>query len=152
MRRWRICFTEQRTGCANVKRERAFTPQSPFVILTSLFFVVLQTDPLTRSRALDLIADRLRDAFGEALQALYVLPDNPYEPAGDDEWIVLAAVLDDSYHEQKGASQQAARIGCSFEKEVDWRYVVTVFTMSATEREKGATEVARVARSGGVRL
>ena len=59
---------------------------------------MLQTDPLTRSRSLDMLADRLRDAFGEALQALYVLPDNPYEPAGDDEWLVLAAVLGDSYY------------------------------------------------------
>ena len=39
-----------------------------------------------------MLADRLRDVFGEALQALNVLPDNPYEPAGDDEWLVLAAV------------------------------------------------------------
>jgi hypothetical protein len=113
---------------------------------------VLQADPLTRSRALDLIADRLRDQSGDALQALYVLPDNPYEPAGDNEWIVLAAVLDNSYHEQKDASQQASEVGCAFEKEVDWRYVSTVFTLSATAFEKGATAVARMAKEGGVRL
>jgi hypothetical protein len=113
---------------------------------------MLQTDPLTRSRALDMIADRLRDQFGDALKALYVLPDNPYEPAGDDEWIVLAAVLDDSYQELNDASRQASQVGCAFEKEVDWQYVVTVFTMSATELENGAIEAARVAQSGGVRL
>jgi hypothetical protein len=114
---------------------------------------VLQTDPLTRSRALDILADRLRDQFGDALQALYVLPDNPYEPAGDDEWIVLAAVLDDPYHEKNDASQQASEVGGgAFEKEVDWRYVSTVFTLSATAFEKGATAVARMAKDGGVRL
>jgi hypothetical protein len=113
---------------------------------------MLQTDPLTRSRALDMLADRLRDQFGDALQALYVLPDNPYEPAGDDEWIVLAAVLDDSYHEQKDASRKASEVGGRFEKEVDWEYVSTVFTLSATEFEEGATEVARMAKNGGVRL
>jgi hypothetical protein len=112
---------------------------------------MLQTDPLTRSRALDMVADRLRDHFAEALQALYVLPDNPYEPAGDEEWIVLAAVLDDTCS-QSEASQQATRIGCAFEEEVDWRYVVTVFTMSAVEFDRSETEVARIARSGGVRL
>lgn len=111
---------------------------------------MLKTDPLTRSRALDLIAGRLREEFGEALQALYVLPDNPYEPAGDDEWIVLAAVLADSYHGD--ASRQASKIGCAFEEEVDWEYVVTVFTMSATELEDRDTEAARIAQSGGVRL
>lgn len=99
-----------------------------------------------------MIADRLRDQFGEALQALYVLPDNPYEPAGDDEWIVLAAVLDDTYPSQNDASQQATRIGCAFEEEVDWRYVVTVFTMSGAEFDRNETEVARTARSGGVHL
>lgn len=117
-----------------------------------LLVVVLQTDPLTRSRALDLIAGRLRDQFGAALQALYVLPDNPYEPLGDDEWIVLAAVFDDAVHEQNDPSQEASAVGCAFEKEVDWRYVVTVFTLSTTEVENGESEVARVARSGGVRL
>lgn len=35
-----------------------------------------------------MIVERLRDHFGETLRVLYVLPDNPYEPAGDDEWIV----------------------------------------------------------------
>jgi len=113
---------------------------------------MLKTDPLTRSRALDLIADRLRDQFGEALQALYVLSDNPYEPAGDDEWVVLAAVLDDSYHEKNDASQKASEIGCAFEKKVDWRYVTTIFTLSGTEFEEGASEVARMAKNGGVRL
>jgi hypothetical protein len=113
---------------------------------------VLKTDPLTRSRALDVLANRLRDQFGDALQALYVLPDNPYEPAGDDEWIVLAAVLDDSYNEQKDASQQASEVGCTFEKEVDWRYVSTVFTLSMAAFEEGATAVARLAKNGGVRL
>jgi hypothetical protein len=113
---------------------------------------MLKTDQLTRSRALDMIANRLRDQFGDALQALYVLPDNPYEPAGDDEWIVLAAVLDNSYHEQKDASQQASEIGCEFEKEVDWQYVSTVFTLSATEFEESATAVARMAKNGSVRL
>jgi hypothetical protein len=99
-----------------------------------------------------MIADRLRDQFGEALRALYVLPDNPYEPTGDDEWLVLAAALDDSDLSQEDASRQASEVGCAFEKEIDWRYVVTVFTMSATELENGDTEVARVARNGGVRL
>lgn len=113
---------------------------------------MLQTDPLTRSRALDMIADRLRDHFEEALQALYVLPDNPYEPAGDEEWIVLAAVLDDPYSSQNDASRQATRIGCAFEEEVNWRYVVTVFTMSVAEFNQSETEIARMARSGGVRL
>lgn len=78
-------------------------------------FVVLQADPLTRSRALDTIADRLRDQFGGALQALYVLPDNPDEPAGDDEWVVLAAVLGDSYYGKNDTSQQASEIGCALE-------------------------------------
>lgn len=99
-----------------------------------------------------MLADRLRGAFGEALQALYVLPDNPYEPAGDDEWIVLAAVLDDTHLSQGDASQQATRIGCDFEEEVDWRYVVTIFTMSGAEFDQSETEVARTLRSGGVRL
>lgn len=113
---------------------------------------MLQTDPLTRSRALDMVADRLRDQFGEALQDLYVLPDNPYEPTGDDEWIVLAAVLGDAYHDQNDASQEASAAGCAFEQEVDWRYVVTVFTLSTTDVKEGDSEVARVVRSGGVRL
>lgn len=113
---------------------------------------MLQTGPLTRSRALDMIAGQLRDHFGEVLQALYVLPDNPHEPAGDDEWIVLAAVLDEPYHEQNNPSRQATEIGCAFEREVDWRYVVTVFTMAAPEFEQSETEVARVARGGGIRL
>jgi len=113
---------------------------------------MLQADPLTRSRALDMLADRLRGAFGEALQALYVLPDNPYEPAGDDEWIVLAAVLDDSNDERKNVSEQASEIGSAFEEEVEWRYVTTIFTLSGTEFEEGATEVARTAKNGGVRL
>ena len=113
---------------------------------------MLQTDPLTRSRALDMIAERLRDHFGEALQALYVLPDNPYEPAGDDEWIVLAAVLNDTHPSQSDASEQATRIGCAFEEEVDWRYVVTVFTMSDVEFDRSETEIARTARSKGGRL
>lgn len=113
---------------------------------------MLQTDPLTRSRALDVIADRLRDRFGEALQALYVLPDNPYEPRGDDEWLVLAAVLDDSYYGQNDASHEASQVGGSFEREVDWRYVATTFAMSATELEEGSTEVARMVKKGSVRL
>ena len=113
---------------------------------------MLQTDPLTRSRALDMIAERLRDHFGETLRVLYVLPDNPYEPAGDDEWIVLAAVLDDTAHDEQESSRWASEIGNAFEREVDWRYVVTVFTMPAAELEQSETEVARVARSGGVRL
>ena len=113
---------------------------------------MLQTDPLTRSRALDMIAERLRDHFGETLRVLYVLPDNPYEPAGDDEWIVLAAVLDDAAHGEQEASRRASEIGCAFEREVDWRYVVTVFTMPAAELEQSETEVAQVARSRGVRL
>jgi hypothetical protein len=95
-----------------------------------------------------MLADRLRDQFGDALQALYVLPDNPYEPAGDDEWIVLAAVLDDSYHEQKDASRKASEVGGRFEKEVDWRYVVTVFTLSTAEMEEQETAVARLAQDG----
>jgi hypothetical protein len=99
-----------------------------------------------------MIADRLRDQFGDALKALYVLPDNPYEPAGDDEWLVLAAVLDEPNLSQEDVSRQASEVGCAFEKEIDWRYVVTVFTMSTTELEKGDTEVARVAQNGGVRL
>jgi len=113
---------------------------------------MLQTDPLTRSRALDMIAERLRDHCGEALQALYVLPDNPYEPAGDDEWIVLAAVLDDSNHERKDVSEQASEIGSAFEEEVEWRYVTTIFTLSVPEFEGGTSEVARTAKNGGVRL
>jgi hypothetical protein len=99
-----------------------------------------------------MLADRLRDQFGEALQSLYVLPDNPYEPAGDDEWIVLAAVLEDAYYNKHDSLTQAAQIGCAFEKEVDWRYVTTVFTLSDTDVEEGRTEVARIAKSGGVRL
>lgn len=99
-----------------------------------------------------MLADRLRDAFGEALQALYVLPDNPYEPAGDDEWLVLAAVLGDSYYRKNDTSQQASEVGCAFEKEIEWRYVSTIFTLSATEFEGEATEVARMAKNGGVRL
>jgi hypothetical protein len=99
-----------------------------------------------------MLADRLRDAFGEALQALYVLPDNPYEPAGDDEWLVLAAVLGDSYYRKNDPSQQASAVGCAFEKEIEWRYVSTIFTLSATEFEGEATEVARRAKNGGVRL
>ncbi len=113
---------------------------------------MLQTDPLTRSRALDTVADRLRDHFGDALHVLYVLPDNPYESAGDDEWIVLAAVFDDAYCEQNDPSRQASSVGCAFEKDVNWRYVVTVFTLSAAEFETGDSEVARMAQSGGVRL
>lgn len=122
------------------------------VVLIRLLSVMLQTDPLTRSRALDMIAERLRDHFGEALQALYVLPDNPYEPAGDDEWIVLAAVLDDSNHERKDVSEQASEIGSAFEEEVEWRYVTTIFTLSVPEFEGGTSEVARTAKNGGVRL
>jgi hypothetical protein len=99
-----------------------------------------------------MLADRLRDAFGEALQALYVLPDNPYEPAGDDEWLVLAAVLGDSYYGRNDTYQQASEIGCAFEEEIEWRYVSTIFTLSVTEFEEGATEVARMAKNGGVRL
>ena len=113
---------------------------------------MLQTEPLTRSRALDMIAGRLRDHFGDALQILYVLPDNPYEPAGDDAWIILAAVFKDAFHERNDASQEASAVGSTFEKEVDWRYVVTVFPLSVTEFETRETEVACVARNGGVRL
>lgn len=135
-----------------VERQAFGSQRSPPCLPKRFLCTVLQTEPLTRSRALDQVADRLRDTFGEALQALYVLPDNPYEPAGDDEWIVLAAVLDDAVHDEQETSRQASDVGCAFEREVDWCYVVTVFTMSATEIETGNTEIARIARSGGVRL
>jgi hypothetical protein len=61
---------------------------------------MLSTNPLTRSRALDMLAGRLRDQFEARLRALYALPDNPYEPAGDDEWIIRAAVLDEEFCEE----------------------------------------------------
>lgn len=61
-------------------------------------------------------------------------------------------MLEDSYHGTNDASQQASEVGCAFEKEIDWRYVVAVFTMSATELEDGDTDVARIAQSRGVRL
>ena len=115
-------------------------------------FVMLKTDPLTRSRALDLLAGRLRDQFEDRLRALYVLPDNPYEPAGDDEWIILAAVLDEEFCEENDASRLASEVGSGFEHDIDWQYVVTVFTLPDIEMKESKTEIARLAQSGGVRL
>ncbi len=113
---------------------------------------MLQTDPLPRSRALDLIANRLRTQFEDELHALYVLPDNPYEPAGDDEWIILAAVLEGAFCKENDVSRQVSEVGSEFEHDIDWEYVVTIFTLSDVEMKESKTEVARLAQSGGVRL
>ena len=58
-------------------------------------------------------------------------------------------MLDDSNDERKNVSEQASEIGSAFEEEVEWRYVTTIFTLSGTEFEEGATEVARIAKNGG---
>lgn len=99
-----------------------------------------------------MLADRVRSRFEGSLQALYVLPDNPYEPVGDDEWIVLVAVLDDNYHDQHDVSALASRAGCTFEEEVDWRNIATVFTASKTAFDDNRSGVVRAARREGVRL
>lgn len=113
---------------------------------------MLQTEPLTRSRVLDVLADRLRDAFKQTLHALYVLPDNPYEPAGDNGWIVLAAVVDDASDSPTERSRKASNVGSAFEQDVNWRYVVTVFTLSPTELRDEETDVARSVLREGVQL
>lgn len=111
-----------------------------------------QTVPRTRSRAIDMLANQVRNRFEGALRALYVLPDNPYEPAGDDEWIVLVAVLDDEYHDQHDVSALASRARCAFEEDADWSYIATVFTASKTAFDDNRSGVVRAARREGVRL
>lgn len=98
-----------------------------------------------------MLANRVRDRFEDSLHALYVLPDNPYEPAGDDEWIVLVAVLNDDY-DQHDASRLASQAGCAFEEEVDWSYITTIFTVAKTAFDENRSGVVRAARREGVRL
>lgn len=119
--------------------------------LSIALFLMPQTVLLTRSRAIDMLANRVRNRFEGPLRALYVLTDNPYEPAGDDEWIVLVAVLDDKYYDQHDVSALASRAGCAFEEEVDWSYIATIFTASKTAFDDNRSGVVRAGREG-VRL
>lgn len=136
-----------------MKNERlCILEADPFVPFSIASLVMPQTVSITRSRAIDMLADRVRNRFEGSLQALYVLADNPYEPTGDDEWIVLVAVLDDEYHDQHDASALASQAGCAFEEDVDWSYIATVFTASKTAFDDTRSGVVRAARREGVRL
>jgi hypothetical protein len=136
-----------------VKNERlCILEADPFVPFSIASLVMPQTVSLARSRAIDMLADRVRNRFEGSLRTLYVFPDNPYEPTGDDEWIVLVAVLDDEYHDQHDASALASQAGCAFEEDVDWSYIATVFTASKTAFDDNRSGVVRAARREGVRL
>jgi hypothetical protein len=111
------------------------------------------TRPLTRSRAIDRLADRLRSHFQERLHALFVLPDNPYEPAGDDEWIILVAILESSDSDDIASfSEEASQVGSAFEQEVEWTYISTIFTVPKAAYDRGEPGLVQTVRREGVRL
>lgn len=107
------------------------------------------TLPQTRSGALDLLADRLRQHYGDCLHALYALPDDPYEPQGDPDALHVLAVLPDEGYDWHEAQREITRVGVAFDRELDFHFVAMLKVFSASEVEPEGTEGSFVKRKGG---
>lgn len=121
------------------------------LFLQSVSVMAEATAPLTRSRALDVLADRLRAHFGERLHALYALPDDPYEPQRDREVLHVLAVFPDEGYDRSDVQGEVIEVGVAFNREIDFRFFAMPKVASVTEVRRGATGSAR-AVEGGVLL
>jgi hypothetical protein len=106
------------------------------------------TLPTTRSGALDLLADRLRRHYGGRLDALYALPDDPYEPDGDPDTLHVLAVFPDEGYDWNEAQDEVIDVGTAFSSDLDFRFVARPKVASVTEVEARATGAARAADTG----
>jgi hypothetical protein len=113
---------------------------------------MLTAPSLRRSRAIDLLASRVRGHFENRLNALYVLPDDPYEPSDAPDSIVLVAVLDDDGYNRQRDRQSATEVTAAFELDIDYAYVASLYVASRREVTDQATGPAIAAQTQGVLL
>jgi hypothetical protein len=106
------------------------------------------TLPRTRSGALDLLADRLRQHYGDRLRALYALEDDPYEPQRDPDVLHVLAVLPDEGYDRSEAQREIIDVGMGFAHDLDFRFMARPKVASETGVEEGATGAARAAEDG----
>lgn len=104
--------------------------------------------PHTRSRVLDLLAERVRAHLGDRLEALYALSDDPYEPESNPEALHVVAVLQDEGYEWNQAQHELNRVGVAFDRSLNYAYVAVINVASVSEVERGATGAARAVREG----
>lgn len=106
------------------------------------------TLPRTRSGALDLLADRLRAHYGERLQALYALTDDPYEPQCDPHLLHVLAVLPDEGYKWSDEQTEIIYAVEAFDRELDYRFIAMPKVASTSDVERGSTGAARAAKDG----
>ncbi len=140
-------------SAASLVRRRTCPPSAAFLLCATLLLLPSSvmaeaTAPLTRSLALDVLADRLRAHFGERLDALYALPDDPYEPQGDPDVLHVLAVFPDEGYDRSDVQSEIIDVGVAFDREVDFRFFAMPKVASATDVRRGTTGAARAAEGG----
>ncbi len=105
-----------------------------------------------KADAIALLARRLRAHYGDRLQKLFLLKDDPYEPAGEDFAIYLVAVLADHAYDSFETVGEVARIGNRVDAEMDYTVASAVYPLSVSDFEEGDRWPARAARKEGVIL
>lgn len=104
-------------------------------------------EALETARRIDVIREavgRIQRHFGGRLQALYALPDDPFEPEGDDRTVHLVAVLGGEVkplEENKAVAQLMHQLAA----EMEFIYTVMVYVA-------GTDDLSRLAQEEGVRL
>jgi hypothetical protein len=104
-------------------------------------------EALETARRIDVIkeaVDTLQRHFGNRLQAFYALPDDPFEPEGDDRTVYLVAVLSGEMNpleENKAVAQLMHQLAA----EMEFIYTVMVYVA-------GTDDLSRRAQVEGVRL
>lgn len=106
----------------------------------------------TKADAIALLARRLRQRYGRQLQKLFVLKDDPYEPAGEDFAIHLVAVFEDESYDHDQAIKEAVRLGNSVDADMGYAFASTIYPISTSDFDEGRRWPARTARRKGVAL
>ena len=106
----------------------------------------------TKADAIALLARRLRGHYGDRLQKLFLLKDDPYEPSGEDFAIFLVAVLADDVYNPFETVGEVVHIGNEVDAEIDYTVASAIYPLSVSEFEAGDRWPARAAREDGVVL
>ncbi len=105
----------------------------------------------TKADAIALLARRLRAHYGDRLQKLFLLKDDPYEPTEDFGIDLVAVFADDSY-DFSDVVDEVVDITEAVNAEVDYVFFASVHPVSVSDFERGAKRSARAAGEEGISL